>query len=150
DQLALKELAATQKQVGEMLDTLTDKLRDDARAAERLFPKAAASGRQLADKIAEMRMPPLAREATGRMLAGEGDRSFSAADRLRSEMEKLFSQCQGGNCPSQGELDQYLQLQRGMQPGKNFAQMSRSRKFDRPGPPGFGRGQGEGTGGRSG
>jgi ElaB/YqjD/DUF883 family membrane-anchored ribosome-binding protein len=150
DQLALKELAATQKQVGEMLDTLTDKLRDDARAADRLFPKAAASGRRLADQIAEMRMPPLAREATGRMLAGEGDRSFGAADRLRTEMEKLFSQCQGGNCPSGNELDQYLQLQRGLQPGKNFAQMSRSRKFDRPGPPGFGPAQGEGTGGRSG
>ena len=150
DQLALKELASTQKQVGDLLDELKEKLREDAQTAERLFPKAAASGRQLADKITELRMPPLAREATGQMLDGHGDRSFQTADRLRDEMEKLFSQCQSGNCPSGSELDQYLQLQRGMKPGKNFAQMSRSRKFARPGSEGNPQGQGEGAGGRSG
>ena len=72
------------------------------------------------------------------MLAGNGERSFHLADRLRSEMEKLFSDCQGGNCPSSNELDTYLKLQRGMNPGKNFSQMSRSRKF------GFGKGEGLG------
>jgi len=70
---------------------------------------------------------------------GDGDRSFQLADRLRGEMEKLFGQCQGGNCPSGNELDSYLRLQR-MNPGNNFAQMSRSRKF------GFGNGRGQAGG----
>jgi hypothetical protein len=94
-------------------------------------------------------MEPLASQATGLMLAGNGEQSFQLADRLRKEMAKLFGECQGGNCPSSGELDTYLKLQR-LNPGKNFAQMSRSRKF------GFGKGnspgqgQGEGMMGTSG
>ena len=140
DQLALKDLAATEKQVADLLDQLQEKLRDDAKAADKLFPKAAQSGRDLADKISERRMEPLAEQATGQMLAADGEQSFQLADRLRGEMEKLFGQCQGGNCPSSDELDTYLKLQR-MNPGNNFAQMSRSRKF------GFGKGRGQaGTG----
>ena len=139
DQLALKDLAGTEKQVADALDQLQQKLRDDAKAAEKLFPKAAQSGRDLADKIGEHRLEPLAEQATGQMLAGAGDQSFQLADRLRGEMEKLFGQCQGGNCPSGNELDSYLQLQR-MNPGNNFAQMSRSRKF------GFGNGRGQAGG----
>lgn len=138
DQLALKEMAATEKQIGDALGQLEEKLREDAKAAEELFPKAAQSGRDLADKISELRLQPLAQQATDQMLAGNGERSFTLADRLRSEMEKLFSECQGGNCPSGDELDNYLTLQRGMNPGRNFSQMSRSRKF------GFGKGEGMG------
>jgi ElaB/YqjD/DUF883 family membrane-anchored ribosome-binding protein len=139
DQLALKDLAASEKQVADALDQLQGKLRQDAGAAEKQFPKAAQSGRALADKIDEQRMAPLADQATGQMLAGAGDQSFDLAERLRGEMEKLFSQCQGGNCPSNGELDSYLTLQH-MNPGNNFAQMERSRKF------GFGKGKGKGEG----
>jgi len=64
-------------------------------------------------------------------------------------MEKMFTQCQGGNCPSSSELDSYLHLQR-LSPGNSFAQMALSRKF------GFGQGRGgsagmgEGTMGTSG
>ena len=85
------------------------------------------------------------------MLAGNGDQSFNLADRLRSEMEKLFGECQGGDCPSPGELDSYLRLQR-MNPGNNFAQMSRSRKFGSASGKGSapGQGQGEGAMGTSG
>ena len=136
DQLALKNLAATEKQVADALDQLQEKLSEDAKAAEKLFPKAAQSGRDLADKISEQRMEPLAEQTTGQMLAGDGEQSFQLADRLRREMEKLFSQCSGGNCPSGDELDSYLKLQR-MNPGNNFAQMARSRKF------GFGKGRGQ-------
>ncbi len=128
DQLALKELAATEKQVGEALDQVEQKLREDAKAAAKLFPKAAQSGHDLADKINELRLGPLARQATGQMLAGNGDRSFRLAERLRGEMDKLFTEAQGGNCPSCEELDGYLTLQRGMKPGNNFSQMARSRK----------------------
>jgi hypothetical protein len=139
DQLALKDLAGTEKQVAAALDQLQQKLRDDAKTAEKLFPKAAQSGRDLAAQIGEHRLEPLANQATGQMLAGAGDQSYQLADRLRGEMEKLFGQCQGGNCPSGNELDSYLQLQR-MNPGNNFAQMSRSRKF------GFGNGRGQAGG----
>src|SRR6185437_3318903 len=79
---------------------------------------------------------PLADQAAGQMLSGNGEQSFDTADRLRSEMEKMFGECQSGNCPNSGELDTYLQLQK-MNPGKTFSQMSRSRKF------GLGNGQGE-------
>jgi ElaB/YqjD/DUF883 family membrane-anchored ribosome-binding protein len=149
DQLALKDLAATEKQVADTLGQLQGKLHDDAQAAEKLFPKAAQSGRDLADQINGQRMEPLASQTTGQMLAGDGEQSFQLADRLRSEMEKLFGECRGGNCPSSDELDTYLKLQR-LNPGNNFAQMSRSRKF------GFGKGnspgqgQGEGMMGSSG
>ena len=139
DQLALKNLAATEKQVADALGQLQDKLRDDAQAAEKLFPKAAQSGRDLADKISAQRMEPLAEQTTGQMLAGDGEQSFQLADRLRGEMEKLFGECSGGNCPSGDELDSYLKLQR-KHPGNSFAQMARSRKF------GFGKGRGEAGG----
>jgi len=147
DQLALKELAATQKQVGDMLEALEQRLRDDADAADSLFPKAAQSGRDLADQISAARLEPLARQATDQMLAANGEQSFHLADRIKTEMEKLFAECKGGNCPNGGELDSYLRLQRGMKPGRNFAQMAQSRKFGRPGRTGRGL---EGMGGSSG
>ena len=152
DQLALKDLAGTEKRVGDVLDQLEQKLRDDAEAAQKLFPKAAQSGRDLADNINKLRLHPLALEATGYMLAGSGEPSFQTADRLRSEMAKLFSDCQGGNCPSGNELDTYLRLQRGMNAGRSFAQMSRSRKFGfgQKNGMGMGLGMGEGMMGSSG
>jgi hypothetical protein len=141
DQLALKDLAATEKQVADTVNQLQQKLRDDARTAEKLFPKAAQSGRDLADQMDKHRLEPLAEQATGQMLAGAGDQSFQHAERLRGEMEKLFGECRSGNCPSGNELDTYLRLAR-MNPGDNFAQMSRSRKFG----VGEGRGQAGGKG----
>lgn len=151
DQLALKDLAATENQMAEVLGRLQQKLRDDAAAAKKLFPNAAQSGNDLADQIGDRRLKPLAEDATGQMLAANGDQSFNLADRLRSEMEKMFSQCQGGNCPSSDELDTYLRLQR-MNPNRNFAQMARSRNFGSGLGRGFGLtgGQGEGQTGSSG
>jgi hypothetical protein len=148
DQLALKDLAATEKKVSDALDQLRDQLKTDADAAEKLFPKAAQSGRDLADKIKDNRLQPLADQAAGHMLAGNGEQSYGTAERLRGEMEKMFGQCQSGNCPSSNELDTYLKLQN-MNPGNTFGQMSRSRKF------GIGKGQskgdqGEGEAGKSG
>jgi uncharacterized protein YoxC len=143
DQLALKELAATEKQVDDALKLIGRKLRDDADAAKKLFPKAAQSGRDLADKMDELRLQPLAQQATGQMLAGNGERAFRLADRLRSEMEKLFGDCQACGGAACGSLDAYLKLLR-MNPAHNFAQMSRSRKFGLGFNPGLGIGQGEG------
>jgi hypothetical protein len=58
-------------------------------------------------------------------------------------MEKMFSEC-NGSCPNMSdELDQYLKISRGMNPGKNFRQMMQSRKFGSGNKPGFGLAQGE-------
>jgi hypothetical protein len=147
DQLALKDLAAREKKVSDALGELREKLGVDAQAAEKLFPKAAQSGRHLAAKIDDNRLKSLAEHAAGQMLSGNGEQSFGLAERLRGEMEKMFGECQNGNCPNSGELDNYLKLQK-MNPGNTFAQMSRSRKFGR----GHGNqpGQGEGSEGSSG
>jgi len=150
DQLALKDLAANEKEVGELMNQLQAKLGEDAKAAEKLFPKAAKSGQDLADKIQEVRMEPLARQATGQMLAGNGERSYRLAERLRGEMEKLFAECQGGDGVPGEELDNYLKLQRGLQPGKNFSQMAKSRKFGHASGQGKSLGMGQGRGGSSG
>ena len=148
DQLALKELAGGEKRVGEGLDQVEQKLRRDAGAAGKLFPKAARSGQDLADKMAELRFASLARQATSEMLAANGDRSFRLAERLREEMEKLFTDAQqSGKCPSCEELDSYLRLNRGLKPGNNFAQMGRSQKPGLKPGPGQGQGQGEGDSG---
>lgn len=145
DQLALKELAATEKQVADLLEQLEQKLREDCKAAAELFPKAAKSGEELADNIKDLRLQSLAQQASGEMLAGDGERSYNLAERLRSEMEKLFSECQGGNCPSPGELDSYLSLQRMMKPGSSFSQMAACQKFGQVGK-GMGMGMGMGMG----
>ena len=153
DQLALKDLAGTERQVGELLDKLADNLREDAKAAEKNFPKAAKSARALADKIEEARLKQLAGQATAQMLAARGEASFQSADRLRAEMEKMFGECNGeGNCPGSDELDQYLRLTRSKKPGNTFAQMKKSRNFARPGGKrGGGQGgEGEGMDGESG
>ena len=149
DQLALKDLAATEDDLGSALDDLKDKLRADAQAAEKNFPKAAQSGRDLADQIEGRRMASMAGQATSQMLAGDGEQSYDLAERLRAEMEKLFANVEGGNCPNPNELDSYLRpLQ--MNAGNSFSQMGRSRKFGA----GFGRGQKgmgqEGQGGETG
>lgn len=149
DQLALKDLASREKDVSDALGKLQDKLGDDAKAAQTLFPKAAQSARDLAKEMNDRRLQPLANQATSHMLAASGEQSFQLAERLRGEMEKMFSQCQGGNCPSSNELDSYLKLRR-MSPNNTFAQMGRSRKL------GFGTGRegasgaGEGSAGSKG
>ena len=150
DQLALKELAATQKEVGDLLDQLQKKLGEDAKAAQKLFPKAAKSAQDLAGKIDDLRLPPIARQATGQMLAGNGERSYRLAERLRSEMEKLFSECKGGDGLPCEDLDNYLTLQRGLNPGNNFSQMAKSRKFGHARGQGQSMGMGQGQAGASG
>ncbi len=134
DQLSLKNLAAQEKQVGEMLKELAEKMREDAKAAEEKFPKAAQSARDMAEKMDDANLPSLAGKATDQMLSGKGKESQQAAERLKQEMEKLMGQCKSpGGSPQQGELDSYLRAQRGMDPGQTWAQMMRSRNFSRPG-----------------
>ncbi len=142
DQLALKDLASAEKQVAEELENVERRLRDDAKEAEKLFPKAAGSARDLADKIEELRLESLARQSTSQMLAGSGSKSFQLADRLRSEMESLFGECNSKGGEMQNEMDQRLSLSRSRNPGNSFKQMMQSRKFGRGSGAGLGFGMG--------
>jgi hypothetical protein len=149
DQLALKELAARQQAVREMLDLLPERLREHAEAAEEKFPKAAESGRELAQEIERMRLAPMAADATGRMLAADGEQSAQLSRRLEQDMARLFAQCQGNQPGESGdELDQFLQLSFGGQPGQSLEQMQMCRKLGLQGGlfPRMGRGKGQGTG----
>ncbi len=141
DQLALKEMAALQKEIGDQLDAVEQELWEDGQAAKEKFPKAGKSAQDLAQKMGDLRLPGIAGKATAAMLEGSGGQGAQLAENLRGEMEKLFSQC---NKPGEmsDELDQYLSLQRSMKPGNNFKQMMQSRKFGNGSKPGTGKGQG--------
>ncbi len=152
DQLALKDLAAQQQAVRESLEALPARLREKSEAAKKEFPKACASAEKLADAIERERMAASAGAATERMLEGDGAQGALLARRLEQDMAKLFSQCQGGNCPGGDELDDYLKLRLPGNKGQSFAQMCKSLKggdgngsgrFPRMG---RGRGQGDGSG----
>ncbi len=142
DQLALKNLAGTEQDVADQLKDLGEKLRSDSENAKKLFPKAAQSAKDLADKMEQARMRPLAAQATDLMLAARGDSAFETADRLRSEMEKLFGECKSQGDQEGKELDTYLKLQRKMNPGRSFSQMMQSHKLGN----GSGQKQGQGMG----
>ncbi len=132
DQLALKDLAASERRVAEELTRVEQQLRADAKQAEELFPKAAASARDLAEKMEGMRLEPLASKTTSEMLSGAGAQSYQLAERLRAQMASLCSECNGqGQSQMSSELDTYLRAQRNLKPGNTFKQMLQSQKFGR-------------------
>ncbi len=147
DQLALKDLAAQQKMIGDQLDAVEQKLWEDGKAAQEKFPKAGGSAQELARQMGDRKLQTLANQSTREMLAGQGDKGAQLAENLRSEMEKLFSQCNGKEGEMGNELDQYLSIQRSMAPGSNFKQMMQTRKFGSGSKPGF---NGQGNGGSDG
>ena len=148
DRMALQNLAAQEESIRRQLEDLSEKLKQDAAAAQENFPKAAQSGQDLADQIDAARLPQLAESSAASMLNGKGPQSAERAERLRREMENLLNNCQAcqnGGSSLASELDQYLTLQQ-MAPGNTFEQMMQSRLF--------GQGQGQngspGMGGMSG
>ena len=151
EQLAMKEMAATQEQIRKQIEEVEQKLSDDAKAAEENFPKAAQSARDLAQGIADIDVRKMAEKTAGAMLEGKGQQGSELSERLAGEMEKLFAEnCDKPGEGMAGEADQYLQLKRGMKPGSTFQQMMQSRKFGSS--VGFGKrgGKGEGEGGSEG
>jgi hypothetical protein len=149
DQLALKDLAATQKAIGEQLGAVEQRLREDGKAAMGKFPKAGQSAQDIADEMKDMRLVAQANQSMEAMLAGRGEGSAQLSSRLSNDLDSLFVEAckKPGNSP--GELDDYLKLTRGMSPGRNFQQMMQSRKFGNGAKPGFGPGQ-QGFGGSDG
>ena len=143
DKMALNDLGAEQKEVQGELERLINRLRQDAAAAETHFPKAAQSGRDLADQMEKVPLPPLAGRAAQNMALGDGAGSAGLSENVREEMEKLMGSCEGGMGSCNQELDQHLQAQRKMNPRRTYQQMAMSRRF---GPPSPGRGQGRGMG----
>ncbi|EDY17795.1 hypothetical protein CfE428DRAFT_4534 [Chthoniobacter flavus Ellin428] len=129
DQLALKNLAAQQKAIGDDLDALEQKLWEDGKATKEKFPKAAESAQSIADKMGDLKLQMLANQTSREMVNGNGGGAAALAENLRSEMARLFSQCQAQDGPMSNELDQYLGFQHGMKPGMNFRQMMQCHKF---------------------
>jgi len=147
DQLALKDLAAQEKAIGDDLDTLEQKMWEDGKAAQEKFPKAAQSAQSIAQLMGDLKLQTLANQTTREMLAGQGSNGAQLAENLRVEMEKLFTQACNKSGPMSNELDQYLSIQRGMKPGMNFKQMMQCHKFGSGFKPGNGA---QGDGGRDG
>lgn len=131
DQLAMKDLAARQDMVREALRQLPERLRADAAACEGNFPKAAESGRQLADAIEQGRLGATAESAVNRMLQAQGKEGAALSRRLAEQMAALLSQCEGGEGEMQQQLDRYLQgrMPAGSGAGQSWEQMRQSRKF---------------------
>ena len=149
DQIALKDMAALEKQIGDELDAVEQKLWEDGKAAKEKFPKAGQSAQDLAQQMGDLRLQSIAHQATGAMLEGRGDQGAQLAENLRSEMEKLFTQCNSKGGEMDDELDQYMTIQRSMNPGNSFKQMMQTRKFGQG--RGFKQGQGaQGNGGSDG
>ncbi|NNE93074.1 MAG: hypothetical protein HKN23_15620, partial [Verrucomicrobiales bacterium] len=148
DQLALQEMANTERQIKEGLEQVEQALREGAENAEEAYPEAAQDARNIADAIQQANLANLADGSAKTMQAGKGDQSHGKAEHLRSEMEKLMSecnQCQGGGAES--EFTQRLKLMRGMAAGDTFSQMAQCKKFGKGNKPG---GMGEGLGGMMG
>lgn len=150
DQLALKDLAATENEIAQELEEIEERLRKDAEAAEKNFPKAAQGARDLAEKMDELRLNQIAQQATDSMLKGSGEGSFQGSEKLRGEMEKLFGQCNSQGGQMSEEMDNYLKLQRGMSAGNSFKQMMESRKFGGGQGKGMAIGKGQGRSGKGG
>jgi hypothetical protein len=147
DQLALKELAAQQKTIGDALDELEQKMWEDGKAAMPKFPKAGQSAQNIAQQMGDLKFQTLANQTTREMLAANGANGAQLAEQLRTEMEKLFKECNGNAPGMNDELDSYLSIQRGLKPGRSFQQMMQCHKFGQ----GFKPGKGErGEGGKDG
>ena len=129
DQIALRDLAASQKQIGDDLDAVEQKLWEDGKAALEKFPKAGGSAQEIARKMGDLKLQTLADRASEQMLAGDGPTGSQLAEKLRAEMEKLFTQCNSKGGMMNDELDQYMSIQRSMPPGKTFRQMMQSHRF---------------------
>jgi hypothetical protein len=79
--------------------------------------------------MGDLKFQTLENQSTHEMLDGNGHDGAQLAENLRGEMEKLFSQCKAKESGMEDELDQYLSIQRGMNPGRSFKQMLQSHKF---------------------
>lgn len=130
DQIALKSLAAQEKDVAEELELLKEKLERDADAAEEKFPKAAQGARDLAKQMEEKRLAQIGEQSTRAMLNAKSRDSADLSEKLRAEMESMFCEsCQGKKQGEmKNELDQYLRLTRGTKPGNSFEQMKQCMK----------------------
>jgi len=129
DQIALKDLAAREHQIGAELEAVEKKLREDAATADEQFPKASKSARALADAMKESRLTTHASNATNAMLQARGDQSAQLSQRLLDEMNKLFSECESASQGAGNEMDSCLRLSHGLNPGNNFKQMLECKKF---------------------
>lgn len=145
DKLALQDMAARERAVGEGLEWIARELREKADAAEEIYPQAAEDAREIAEAIERAGLEGMADRASRSMLAARSAESHDRAEALRAAMEKLMPQCKSCQPGMGGEFAQRLSLARSMLAGNTFEQMAMSRKFGLGrGPPGMGIGMGSG------
>ncbi len=138
DRLALQNMAADERFIGEALQQVAESLRKAAKDAETEYPEAAEDARNIAQAIEDAQLSALADESARTMMAAKGAESHDRAEHLREEMDKLVSKCSSCQPGMSNELVMRLKLSRSMAAGNTFAQMMQCKKF------GMGKG---GTGG---
>lgn len=141
DRLALQNMAGNEREIGELLQQIVEKLRADAKDAAETYPEAAQDAEDIADAIEKANLTPMAETSAKSMLAGRGAESSLRAEQLRAEMEKLMGECQSCKGGGEGEFAQRLKLMRSMMAGNTFSQMAQCKKF------GMGKGNGQAMGG---
>lgn len=130
DRLALRDLGASQRELAPKLDQLAKKLQHDAEAADKSFPEAAGSARDLAGQMEAADLPGLARRAAQSMLDSKAGEAQAQANHLLEEMDRLFSDsCEPGQQGVAQGLDRALQLRRKMPTGDSLRQMMLSKNF---------------------
>ncbi|MEN9361554.1 MAG: hypothetical protein RL095_3089 [Verrucomicrobiota bacterium] len=147
DRLALSRLSKEQKRVADLLATIPDSLRANAELAQDVFPKAAESALEMAERLDELALHELGDEAATALLTYQGQAAAELTESLHQQLLSLFEKgqnCEGACQANNNEFDQHLRLLRQLKPGKTFSQLCKGRKGK--GKPGQGQGQGSGSG----
>ncbi|MBB5351486.1 methyl-accepting chemotaxis protein [Haloferula luteola] len=132
DKAALRDLAHAQRQLGQRLDQLEKKLRQDADQLGEDLGDIADAARNLADQMGARGLPGQARDAAGEMLEGDASKAHRQAGHLAQELENLLKG-PGDSGQQDGERTLASLLQAlGLQPGQNFQQMLQSLRFSPP------------------
>ncbi len=101
----MDHIATEQEQIRQELQQLQQDFRAHATAAQKDFPKAAASARKIADEIGRRQIANLMQAGTDKFHEYQGPEGFQNAQRALQEMEAMMSNCQACQSNCEGELD---------------------------------------------
>lgn len=128
-QLALQLASGEQAEVERLLEQLRQNLKLHAEQAQDVFPRAAQSGFDLLENIGNLGLTSQAQRSTRFMRMGDGPQSWQVAEHLSQDLQSLCSNCNGQQAGMSSEMDAYLRLMMGMEPGQTFSQMMKSGLF---------------------
>ncbi|MEM9236828.1 MAG: hypothetical protein AAGB14_08620 [Verrucomicrobiota bacterium] len=145
DKAALRDMANRQRQLGQRMNELQEKLRQDAERLEEEMPEVAEAAEQLADQLEDNGLPGQARDAAQEMLEGDAPGARQQAQRLQEQLEQMLGQQGQAGERAAGEALGQMLGRMGMAQGNNFQQLLQSLRFL---PPGMGQGMAQGGGGQ--